>query len=144
MSLLEAAAQRRKGATAWWIWVHPTKIRPSRLSVLCYMERSFKALQGWQKQREGAVHPEFELSSDVTVDDSCAAVALGFGVLRRPQFPPPFSVSASLLPSSWYHLALPHKAADSSPPPLSSCSINLLTHEITTKFPSAGFWHQTR
>lgn len=67
-----------------------------------------------KRWREREVHHEFELSSDVTVDDGCAAVNLGFSILRRPQFAPPHLLFP--LPPSF--LSLPVSLSPPSFPPL--------------------------
>lgn len=59
----------------------------------------FKAGRDKEVEGEREVHHEFELSSDVTVDDGCAAVNLGFSILRRPQLTPPLLLLLPLPPS---------------------------------------------
>lgn len=82
-------------------WSHPVPANPiksaTRLvaraqSVLLCFRTALKHLKvGGDKEaseQEGEVHPEFELSCDVTVDDGCAAVNFRGDILKRPRLPP--------------------------------------------------------
>lgn len=77
---------------------HPVPANPIKSlvaraqSVLLRFRTALKHLKvGGDKEaseQEGEVHPEFELSCDVTVDDGCAAVNFRGDILKRPRLAP--------------------------------------------------------